>query len=307
MNVDRILEERRFTAEAKRDMLIESIKKKLPKFEENEMRIRSIGFDLIRAKIEGRSTETLEHEMEDAKKTRHYILRECGYDETVFTPLYTCALCKDTGTIDGHICDCKRSLILAARFHDHALSSKLETENFETHNLSLYEDGGIGSPRDHAKTARDKLLRFTRMYPKSVGDNFYLFGPVGTGKTFLLHAVTKVLLEKQVPVIYQSAYELIENLKDATFSYDRIEESDAKKIIEAPVLLIDDLGTEILNALTISMLFEVISVRGRFLRTTIISTNLSPNELEARYTPRIASRILGTYKLMPLSGRDLRL
>ena len=307
MNVDRILEERRLRAQETRNRILERIRAKAPTFEENETRIREIGFALIRASIEGRDANELAREMEDAKKKRCEILKSAGYDETALIPPYTCPMCEDTGIRNGAICDCKRALMLASRFHDHELSRKLEVENFETYDLSLYEDGGVGSPRDHARTARDKLYRFAERYPESAGENYYLFGPVGTGKTFLLHAVTKALIEKRVPVVYQSAYELVENVKDATFAYDRAEESDAKKILEAPVLLIDDLGTEILNGLTISMLFEVISVRSRYGRTTMISTNLSPNELEARYAPRIASRILGGYRLMPLTGRDLRL
>lgn len=307
MNVDRILEERRLRAQETRNRILERIRAKAPTFEENETRIREIGFALIRASIEGRDVNELAREMEDAKKKRFEILKSAGYDETALIPPYTCPMCEDTGIRNGAICDCKRALMLASRFHDHELSRKLEVENFETYDLSLYEDGGVGSPRDHARTARDKLYRFAERYPESAGENYYLFGPVGTGKTFLLHAVTKALIEKRVPVVYQSAYELVENVKDATFAYDRAEESDAKKILEAPVLLIDDLGTEILNGLTISMLFEVISVRSRYGRTTMISTNLSPNELEARYAPRIASRILGGYRLMPLTGRDLRL
>ncbi len=307
MNIDRILEERRLRAEETRDRIVEEIRAKFPAFEENETRIREIGFALVRASIEGRDARELSRELEDAKKRRVEILKATGYDETVLLPPYTCPICQDTGTAHGEICDCKRALMLASRFHDHELSRKLADENFGTYDLSLYEDGGVGSPRDHARTARDKLYRFVETYPESAGENYYLFGPVGTGKTFLLHAVTERLIAKRVPVVYQSAYELVENVKDATFSYERTEESDAKKILEAPVLLIDDLGTEILNGLTISMLFEVISVRGRFGRTTMISTNLSPNELEARYTPRIASRILGGYRLMPLTGRDLRL
>lgn len=307
MNVDKILEERRLRAQETRNRILERIRAKAPTFEENETRIREIGFALIRASIEGRDANELAREMEDAKKKRFEILKSAGYDETALIPPYTCPMCEDTGIRNGAICDCKRALMLASRFHDHELSRKLEVENFETYDLSLYEDGGVGSPRDHARTARDKLYRFAERYPESAGENYYLFGPVGTGKTFLLHAVTKALIEKRVPVVYQSAYELVENVKDATFAYDRAEESDAKKILEAPVLLIDDLGTEILNGLTISMLFEVISVRSRYGRTTMISTNLSPNELEARYAPRIASRILGGYRLMPLTGRDLRL
>ena len=152
MNVARILEERRLRAEETRDRLLEEIRAKAPAFEENETQIREIGFALIRAAMHGTDASELSREMEDAKKRRLQILKDAGYDETALTPPYTCPMCEDTGVRDGKICDCKRALILASRFHDHELSRKLEVENFETYDLSLYEDGGVGSPGDHART-----------------------------------------------------------------------------------------------------------------------------------------------------------
>ena len=41
-------------------------------------------------------------------------------------------------------------------------------------------------------------------------------------------------------------------------------------------------------------------------RATIISTNLATGEIESRYNPQIASRIVGTFRLIKFAGEDLR-
>ena len=42
-------------------------------------------------------------------------------------------------------------------------------------------------------------------------------------------------------------------------------------------------------------------------RPTIISTNLKPEQIRARYSAPISSRILGMYQLMQFLGTDIRL
>ena len=41
-------------------------------------------------------------------------------------------------------------------------------------------------------------------------------------------------------------------------------------------------------------------------KPVILSTNLTPGELASRYSPQIASRILGTYRLCQFCGDDIR-
>jgi len=41
-------------------------------------------------------------------------------------------------------------------------------------------------------------------------------------------------------------------------------------------------------------------------KPVILSTNLAPSELAARYTPQITSRLLGTYCLFQFYGDDIR-
>ena len=73
------------------------------------------------------------------------------------------------------------------------------------------------------------------------------------------------------------------------------------------LLILDDLGTEMTTQFTLSALYDL--VNGRLLAglPSIISTNLTTAELRSRYTPQIASRLLGRYERLPFAGSDIRL
>ena len=66
------------------------------------------------------------------------------------------------------------------------------------------------------------------------------------------------------------------------------------------------LGTEMTTQFTISVLYTVINTRMMENRATIISTNLADTEIEGRYNPQIASRLIGTYRLVQFVGEDIR-
>ena len=79
--------------------------------------------------------------------------------------------------------------------------------------------------------------------------------------------------------------------------------------MDAPLLLIDDLGTEpLMNNVTVTQLFNLLNERQLAGRHTVISTNLNPRELQERYTERIASRLLDESSCARLGfvGGDIR-
>ena len=55
-----------------------------------------------------------------------------------------------------------------------------------------------------------------------------------------------------------------------------------------------------------SALYQIINTRLMEKKSTIISTNLSPEKIAQRYSPQIASRIEGDYHLLPFVGEDIR-
>ena len=70
----------------------------------------------------------------------------------------------------------------------------------------------------------------------------------------------------------------------------------------------DDLGTEYISQLTISVLYELINTRMLCHRPTIYTSNIVDSSIfEARYTEKVASRILGSCQIFKFFGTDQRL
>ena len=80
-----------------------------------------------------------------------------------------------------------------------------------------------------------------------------------------------------------------------------------RKYLACDLLILDDLGTEMTTQFTIAALYQVVNTRLMESRPTIISTNLTPEQLSVRYSPQIASRLLGAYTLYKFSGKDIRM
>jgi DNA replication protein DnaC len=72
------------------------------------------------------------------------------------------------------------------------------------------------------------------------------------------------------------------------------------------LLVLDDLGAEISSLITSAALFDIINQRLLTRRPTLISTNLTTNELAVQYSERIVSRFLGNYQLIKFFGEDIR-
>ena len=78
-------------------------------------------------------------------------------------------------------------------------------------------------------------------------------------------------------------------------------------LIEAPLLLIDDLGTEpMMRNITVEYLFTLLNERIAARRSTVIATNLTLDQLKDRYGERVSSRLLDHCGVLQLKGKDLR-
>jgi len=109
-------------------------------------------------------------------------------------------------------------------------------------------------------------------------------------------------------VVYLTATDMFDVLSESRFgSRDEEEAKDrAAYILECDLLIVDDLGTELINTFTASQLFYCVNERLNRKKGTIISTNLALDQLQDEFTERVTSRIMSQYKVMPLLGEDLR-
>ena len=112
-------------------------------------------------------------------------------------------------------------------------------------------------------------------------------------------------------MVYDTAVNVFAQFEEQKFSRDSDDSRDAKdetrRYLAGDLLILDDLGTEMTTSFIQSALYQIINSRLVSGRRTIINTNLSEQELQQRYTPQIASRILGEYRKLPFFGTDLRI
>ena len=163
-----------------------------------------------------------------------------------------------------------------------------------------------GTPRDYMGKVLAYCQRYANSFtPESRGLMF--IGSAGLGKTHMALAIADTVLNRGFDVLYTSSAALAAQLGREHF--DRAAEDpwlDACK--EADLLILDDLGTEYISQLTISVLYELINTRMLCHRPTIYTSNIVDSSIfEARYTEKVASRILGSCQIFKFFGSDQRL
>lgn len=246
-----------------------------------------------------------------ARKTA--LLAEHGYPTDYLNAIYDCPDCQDTGYIDNQPCHCLRHAITLELYKSSNLINILEEENFDTFEESYYNDSEIHdnlslTPRENIRRVREVCQDFIRHFDDAY-DNLIFYGPTGVGKTFLTHCIAKQLLDTSHTVLYLTSLQLFDILEKNKFNKEDVSTSNEQisYMLQSDLLIIDDLGTELVNSFTASQLFYFIEERHIRQRSTIISTNLSFQELRDRYSERIFSRFTGYYNFLMIVGEDIRI
>ena len=125
------------------------------------------------------------------------------------------------------------------------------------------------------------------------------------------NCIARELLKKGKTVLYQTAPLLLESVIDYKLNKQKnYSDNIIDSILETDLLIIDDLGTESLNSMKLSELFNIINTRilnlNQKITKTIISTNLNIKDIFKNYEERIGSRIAGYYDIYCFFGDDLR-
>ena len=93
---------------------------------------------------------------------------------------------------------------------------------------------------------------------------------------------------------------------DATFERTDASKDSYSYILESDLLIIDDLGAEMNNSFINSQLFFCLNERNLRKRSTLISTNLTLNQMRDNYTERVTSRLVEQYVICHFFNSDIR-
>lgn len=256
--------------------------------------------------------EALKETLSALKSEKLALLEASGYKRDYLEPIYNCNKCQDTGFVDNARCTCLKQAIINEAYKQSNIIDTLEDENFKSFSLDYYSEDidpvlSI-SPRENARSVYQYCKTFTEQFDQQF-DNLILYGQAGLGKTFLCNSIAKALLDTGKTVVYMTSFQLFRMLETYRFhndedivSYEQIDD-----IYTCDLLIIDDLGSEIINQFTTSELFNTLNTRLTKKKPTVISTNLDPVGWRDNYSNRIVSRIFGNYTPLKLIGSDIRL
>ena len=236
------------------------------------------------------------------------LLEAAGLPADQLEPRWRCPICRDTGYVGdapARFCDCFEARLRLRQYEDGSMAG-LEEQNFERFDAARIpeEDG----QRARTLKARQVCEDYADAFPNTAYRNLLLTGAGGLGKTFLLNCIFERVTRRGASAVRITAFRMFETMRQQHVGNDERFRGFAE-LIEAPLLLIDDLGTEpMMRNITVEYLFTLLNERNAAKRHTVIATNLTPVELKARYGERVASRLLdrGVCGSLQFRGKDLR-
>ena len=234
-----------------------------------------------------------------------------GPDYLDETPV--CDRCGGAGYLGSTMCRCLEALCAQEQKKELSLLS-CGRSDFREFRLDYYPD--VVDPRTgfNARQLMEKTYNFCKQYAEQFttqAPNLLFSGNTGLGKTFLSACIACTVTERGFSVAYESAPHLFSKLEKARFTDDpelrRQAEQETRKYTQCDLMIIDDLGTEMGGQFVTAALYALVNDRLLAGKPTIISTNLSAEELEKYYSMQTASRLRGNYKRIPFLGQDIRI
>lgn len=245
------------------------------------------------------------------QKERAELLQKNGYPADYSDVHYECNACFDTGFCGIEMCECMKKRLAQASLENSGMGALLRRQTFDNFSLEYYR-----SRSDDALLMKENLAK-VKSYAETFGTpawqekgewNLLMIGGTGLGKTHLSSAVANCVAGNGYDVFYSSAVGMISAFESQRFGSGISAQGtiDPARFTECDLLILDDLGTEVVNQFTLSCLYDVINQRLNREKATIVSTNLTSGELRETYSDRITSRLLGEFRVILFRGEDVR-
>lgn len=256
----------------------------------------------------------LEIETSQISEEKQKLLKKLNLPTDYLSPHFECNLCNDTGYVGNNLCSCIKQKIYNIEYNKSNIGN-LKFENYDNFNFEIYSDvanpalyNSKFSPRENIKKIYDITKNFIRNFDSPEEKNLMFLGPTGLGKTFLSNCIAKELLDSGKTVLYQTAPVMLDSIIKSKFENLT---TLMENILDVNLLIIDDLGTETMNNMKFTELFNIINTRllnqNNKITKTIISTNMDMKDIFNIYDERIGSRIVGNYNICRFFGDDIRM
>ena len=219
-----------------------------------------------------------------------------------------CDHCGGSGYIGSHMCVCLLELCREEQKKELSLLAA-NNASFSQFHLEYYPETVDPKYGTSPRVIMSKILDICRKYAAGFSadsGNLLFNGGTGLGKTFLSACIAQEVAGKGFSVAYESAQHLFAKLERDRFHPDEESAAAVQHLTRCDLLIVDDLGTELPGNFTTAALYNIVNDRLLAGKPMIISTNLNISEIHERYSPQIASRLQGSFQLLPFVGEDIR-
>ena len=165
----------------------------------------------------------------------------------------------------------------------------------------------LGAPPED-KEAYNNAFKYSMHLSEHIrnGRGLILMGPVGTGKTSLAISILRKAIEQGYNGYLISMTSLFDTLltlsKGPSEHYLKFE----NRIRNSPLLVLDDFGAEYTSEWVQQKVASIIADRVERSKSTVITSNLSVEQIKSAYDSRVYDRLKGTSFLISFKGKSQR-
>lgn len=299
----------------------QNLYKELPRLQEIDNELSSLSISTAK-NILLSNNQTLIKGLNDTinklKREKNELLASVGKDESYLKIDYDCKQCNDTGYITENFqtvkCNCLKQKIFDLEYNKSNIFN-LSKQNFSNFKSTFYSDivdnskyKSDKSPRENIEIIKKICINFINNFDNIEEKNLLFTGNTGLGKTFLSSCIANELLKRGKTVLYQTSPIMFDTIID--YRFGKTTSNIYNNLLDVDLLIIDDLGTECMNNMKFTELFNIINSRllnqNNKCTKTVISTNLNLQNLFQSYDERIVSRFIGNYNICRFYGEDIR-
>lgn len=308
---EQTLSERRLKVQSERNERLAEIEMNAPEIANMNRNLISMNCEMVKLIGQGRSNinarefvEQIKEKNYSTRKSIREMLVSFGYPEDYLQYRYFCPKCKDTGFIEGKRCECFEKLLAKYTTDELNENCLIKLHDFSEFRIDFYpETNSSINPRAKMNQVFADCKNYANNFSED-SPSLFLFGGTGLGKTFLSSCIANKLLKDGRNVVFGSILDLFRKIESEHFG--RSLGNTADIIINAELVILDDLGSEFQTSFTDSVLYEILNDRLNLGKPTIISTNLTMEELNKKYNERIVSRLTGFFVPFLFLGNDIR-
>jgi len=184
------------------------------------------------------------------------------------------------------ICSCRDEAI-HKRIRDRLFrfSSLDELKHFTFDTFRPRGRTGLG---EQQQESIERAFNQARTYANSVKGWLLIQGRYGCGKTHLAAAIANECVNHDIPTLFLTVPDLLDTLRFSFDSSDVSFEERFEEIRRAPLLILDDFGTQSATDWAREKLFQILNFRYINLLPLVVTTNLDLEEIEGRIRSRLS-------------------